>query len=81
MKTKKSYIRSIWDFVASLATAIVSGLPREKVVFKPKTNTILQNKKENFKTDSEKHYHRPMSKPAVEKQTLLKEKKKAKAVH
>lgn len=81
METNKNYIRSIWNYIAKLATAIVSGLPREKVVFKPEAKTVMHKQKIIFKPDSEKHYHRPMAKPAVEKQTLLKENKKTKTAH
>ena len=75
------YINKIEDFLAKIATSIVSGLPKEKFFLKPRKETILQERKTTLKSDSERHYHQPMSKPAVEKQTLLKEKKKNKAVH
>jgi hypothetical protein len=68
-------------FFSKIATAIVSGLPRQKLISKPENKTILHSKKENFKIDIEKHYHHPIAKPVVEKQTLLKESKKAKSVH
>jgi len=84
MKTKSSklnQLKSLGSIFGKITTAIVSGLPKEKFFIKRENKAILQNKKESFKPDSKKHYHRPMAKPAVEKQTLLKEKKKAKAVH
>jgi hypothetical protein len=81
MKTTKNYIQNAWSYIAQLVTAIVSGLPREKVVFKPEAQIIMHKQKQNYKPDTDKHYHRPMAKPAVEKQTMLKEKKKAKATH
>jgi len=72
------YSLNIWNFIANIATAIVSGLPREKVEIRPTSKTILQKPNESFKPTSEKHYHRPTAKPVVEKQTLLKEEKKVK---
>jgi len=81
MKEQAGYLRRIGDIIARMSTAIVSGIPREKAVLKPRNRTTLQNRKLYTKPGSEKHYHRPLGKPAVEKQTLLKEKKKAKAGH
>jgi len=63
------------------AYAIVSGLPKEKILFNPVNKKMLHNKKEIFNISSEKHYHRPISRNAVEKQTLLKEKKKTRVMH
>ena len=77
MNTALIYIRKTGSFFAKIATAIIAELPRERFFLNPKAKTILKNQKENFKPTVEKHYHRPMSKPASEKQTLLKEKKKA----
>jgi len=83
MNSQDSFFKKLKSFgnqLGKLATAIVSGLPRQKIVMKPENKTILQDKKASFKTDTEKHYHRPTAKPVVEKQTLLKEMKK-KAAH
>jgi hypothetical protein len=80
MKTQAAYLRKIGRSIARISTAIVSGIPREQVLLKPRYSTTLQNRKLYAKPGSEKHYHRPMGKPAVEKQTLLKETKKAKPV-
>ncbi len=79
MKTQTGYLRKIGGFIARMSTAIVSGIPREKAVLKPRNYTIQHNGKPYVKPGSEKYYHRPPGKPVVEKQTLLKEKKKAKA--
>ena len=74
-------LKSVGKLLSRIITAVVSGLPRKEIVFKPEINSRVQNRKENIKTDNEKHYHHPISKPVVEKQTIIKEKKKVKAVH
>ncbi len=80
MKAKQGSIRKVMGTFANIATSVVSGLPRDKYLLKPENKVIIHNKKETFKPDDEKHYHRPIAKPVVEKQTLLKESKKKKAV-
>lgn len=81
MIAQDGYLRKIGDSIARATTAIVSGIAREQILLKPRNWTILPSRNLQVKPGSEKHYHRPMGKPAVEKQTLLKEKKKAKIVH
>ncbi len=81
MKEQAGYLRKIGNLVARMSKAIVSGIPREKAVLKPRNYTIQHNEKPYAKPGSEKYYHRPTGKPVVEKQTLLKEKKKAKLGH
>lgn len=84
MKTKPSKsnpLKILGGFFAKIVKAILSGITKEKVFLKPTNATILQTKKEHFKPNSEKHYHRPIAKPPVEKQTLLKESKRPKASH
>ena len=76
MKKKNSYIKTILKLFAGFARAMVSGLPREKLIYEPKANLFLHQKEENIKNEAEKHYHRPVSKPRAEKQTLQKENKK-----
>ena len=82
MKTKTlefTRFNYLGNFFRRISIAIVSGLPREKILLKPENVTIMQPRKESYKPDSEKHYHHPLAKPVVEKQTLLKNKKKIKA--
>ncbi len=81
MKAIQSSLKSLGNFFGVIATSIVSGLPRKKILTKPSNASVLQTRKVSFKPDSEKHYHRPVAKPFVEKQTLLKETKKPKAKH
>jgi len=81
MKAKQSNLKSLGSFFGKIATAIVSGLPRQKFVSKPRNKTVLHSKNENFKADNDKHYHHPIAKPVVEKQTLLKETKKMRSAH
>ncbi|MCF8371943.1 MAG: hypothetical protein K9H64_09990 [Bacteroidales bacterium] len=76
-----SYLKILGGFFSKIVKAILSGFPRGKILIKPVNVTILRNPKDSFKPDSEKHYHRPKAKPTVEKQTLLKERKKTKAKH
>ena len=82
MRTKTpefTQLKKLGDFFRKIATAIVSGLPRQTFVSKPMNKTVLYSKNENFKGDNKKHYHHPIAKPVVEKQTLLKETKKMKS--
>ncbi|WP_163325375.1 hypothetical protein [Draconibacterium mangrovi] len=81
MKTQQNPIHQIITFGGKMATAIVSGLPNSKVIFKPVNKSFLQIRTKNVKFHDEKYYHRPIAKPVVEKQTLLKEKKKVKIAH
>jgi hypothetical protein len=79
MKANKSILSRLLRFFGNIITTIVSGIPRERITLKPKNKTPLLSKKEDLKSNTEKHYHRPLAKPVVEKQTLLKETKKRKA--
>lgn len=75
------YLNNFWRAIAKVSKAIVSGIPTQKVYQKPdkKDNVFLGD--EEIKPDYEKHYHRPLSKPAVEQQTLRKEIKKSNKKH
>lgn len=73
-----SYLQSLWNCFNKIDKAIISGIPSNKVYFKPNKKSTLQIKNKEIGPDTEKHHHRPISKPVVEKQTLLKETKKAK---
>ncbi len=74
--SNQSLFISFGNFVSKIASAIVSGIPREKIYCKPVAKTTFHQRNQNLKADSEKHYHRPASKPVPEQQTLLKEIKK-----
>jgi hypothetical protein len=81
MKTDNIYtkvILSIWYFVKKASIAIVSAVPNQKIRPTELRKSKLYFLDEDFKDDKEKHHHRPISKPVVEKQTLLKEAKKQK---
>jgi hypothetical protein len=81
MKARRTILMRLAGFLVKIPTAIVSGLPRKKLLDTPVNKSILHTMDVERRSESEKHYHRPVAKPVVEKQTLLKEKKKAKAVH
>ena len=81
MKAKKSPINNLTAFFGKIATVIVSGLPKAQFLFRPANKSIYHIKGSYVKPDSEKHYHKPIAKPVVEKQTLIKEKKKTKTGH
>ena len=84
MKTTNIFLKRLnnfWDFISKVPKAIVSGMPLQKVYIKPKKEAKVYTSKEQIKKDNEKHYHRPASRPASEKQTLLKETKKVKRNH
>ena len=81
MKTKNALsdnLKKFGNFFRKLVKAIVSGIPSEKIYTNPGGKSRIPINKLNVKSDIEKHYHKPVSKPVVEKQTLLKEKKKEK---
>jgi len=81
MKTNNFYtilVFSVWYFIKKASMAIVSAFPTQKIHSKRNRRSKIYIRDEESISRSEKHYHRPMSKPAVEKQTLLKETKKQK---
>ena len=81
MKTHNIYtniIFSIWYFIKKASIAIVSAVPAEKIYSTKSRKSKMYIVDEESKNDKEKHYHRPISKPVVEKQTLTKEAKKQK---
>jgi urate oxidase len=73
-----SYLQSLGNYFNKIAKTIISRIPTNKVYFKSNNKSTVQIKNEEIGPDAEKHHHRPISKPVVEKQTLLKETKKAK---
>lgn len=80
MKTKNiyaNYLNDFWRLISKVSKAIVSGIPSQKVYLKPNIKSSVFVGDEEIKPDYEKHYHRPLSKPAVEQQTLRKEIKKS----
>ena len=74
----KAYLVRIWLIIKKISKAIVSAMPYENKKIRESRKSTVHIRDEVFKTNAEKHYHRPASKPAVEKQTLLKENKKKK---
>ncbi len=72
-----NYLNNVWRFIGKVSKAIVSGIPSQKIYLKPnrKSNVFVDD--EELKPDYEKHYHKPLSKSAVEQQTLRKEIKKS----
>jgi len=77
-KNKSGFLQNLWNLIRKIAKAIVSGIPTEKTDLTPHQKSAVYNTQKKMKTDDQKHYHKPVGKPVVEKQTLLKEKKKAK---
>jgi hypothetical protein len=56
MKTKSSefgIFAFIGRFFSKIATAIVSGLPREKYILKPENKSNVESIPENYKIDEE----------------------------
>jgi hypothetical protein len=81
MKTQNictKLILSIWYFIKKASIAIVLAVPYQKIRPTELRKTRLYFLDEGFKDDKEKHHFRPISKPVVEKQTLIKEAKKQK---
>ena len=57
----------------------IFNIQRGKFLFKPDKNKRVHISYDNdMSIDHEKHYHRPNTRPVVEKQTLIQEKKKQK---
>lgn len=81
MKAQQSPLRRLTAVFGKIATAVVSGLPKRKLLFRPVNKSLVHLGKTSVKPDNAKHYHKPIAKPVVEKQTLLKEKKKVRSVH
>ncbi len=73
-----SIVFGIWHFIRRASIAIVSAFPVEKVYSRKNRKSKIFVRDMAPSTHPEKHYHRPISKPAVEKQTLHKDVKKQK---
>lgn len=69
-----------WTGVSVFSKAMVSGLPGDKMPLKPYAKSRVHQPVELLKKRSGIYYRRTDSKPVVEKQTLLKEKKKARLI-
>jgi hypothetical protein len=81
MKTNNYYtdlIKHAWNLIKKVSMAIVTGIPADKVYTANTRKSTLHLRDEEINAGPEKYYHRPISKPAVEKQTILKESKKQK---
>ena len=84
MKTKNIYadlLFRFWGFIKKVSTAIVSAIPNQNFYSTKNRKSKIFIRDEESASSSEKHYHRPISKPVVEKQTLIKETKKQKGYH
>ena len=84
MKAKNIYtgfVYNVWYFIKKVSMAVVSAIPGETVYSKKNRISKTYFRDEDLHKDPEKHYHQKISKPAVEKQTLLKEAKKQKGSH
>jgi hypothetical protein len=82
MKTRNVYmnvVKAVWNVIRKFSLAVVSGFPSQRISMTPERKSGIITRSGNFPKDREKHYHRPFSRPAVEKQTLLKESRKQKA--
>ena len=74
-------IKSIWYFFSKIIIAIVSGMQGKKFYSKPFVKINFYQRNHEIKPDMKIHYHRPISRPVAEKQTLLKEIKKTRIPH
>ena len=72
------FVFKIWYLIKKVSMAIVSAIPGEKVYSRKTRISKTYFRDKNLNKDPEKHYHQKISKPAVEKQTLIKETKKQK---
>jgi hypothetical protein len=72
------FVMKIWCFVKKVSMAIVAGIPQKRIYSGNTLKWRVLNRNEETDVGSEKYYHRRRAKPAVEKQTLLKENKKQK---
>lgn len=78
MKTRPEFVirNSFTGMLKRILTAIVSGFPGKRIWFKPRNKHVYHDPLKVMRPDVNKYYHRPRAKPVVEKQTLLREKKK-----
>ena len=67
-----------WGFIKKVSIAIVSAVPNQNIYSIKIRKSKIFVRDEESANSSEKLYHRPISKPVVEKQTLIKEAKKQK---
>ena len=67
------YLNDTLRLVSNVFKSIVSIIPAQKVSMKPNKKSRVFVRDEDIKPDYEKHYHKPYSKPAVEKQKFRKE--------
>ena len=74
-------LKDIWHFISKLSKAIVSGIPSQKMEFKPTKHEKVHARPDELRQNAGSRKHRPSSRPAAEKQSLLKETKKAKGIH
>ena len=77
----RSRLENVGGMIGNFAKAVVSGLPRNKVYIKTETKQTFHPQNRLLRSAYEKHYHRATGKPVVERQTLLKESKKARVTH
>ena len=75
------FVYNVWYLIKKASKAIVSALPSETVYSTKTRISKTYFRDEDLNKDPEKHYHQKISKPAVEKQTLIKESKKQKGYH
>ncbi|MFC2087762.1 hypothetical protein ACFLSA_06350 [Bacteroidota bacterium] len=84
MKTSSintGFLQTLHYLYNKITSSKIFIIPATRLVFKPNRKSTVQINYKEMKIDTEKHYHRTVAKPVVEKQTLLKEKKKAKSSH
>ena len=75
------FLFRVWLFIKKASIAIVSGVPTQNLYSTKSSESRLYMRDEESDAGSEKHYHQPISKPAVEQQTMTKESKKKKGYH
>jgi hypothetical protein len=62
----------------TISKSNIFGNKANKLLFKPDKEVTINSSKSKMRIETKKHYHRTNTHPLAEKQSLLKNKKKAK---
>jgi hypothetical protein len=76
MKKSQNPVYRLGNFLARLSKSVVSGIPREKPLSKPRSGKYFHLKKQNMHHDFEKHYKPRIHRKTMDHYWLMKEKKR-----
>ena len=76
MKKSQNPVYRLGNFIARISKSVVSGIPREKPLSKPRTRKYFHLKKQNLPHDLEKHYKPTIHRKTMDHFRLMKEKQR-----